>query len=445
MGHGSGGHGSGGRRSAAENAGQASLRASNLRLIVTLVYAADEPISRADLSVASGLTRSTVSRLTEDLLQAGFLRELGPARITGPGRPAVPLAPATGTLVATGAEIAPAHVAVRSVDLSGRVLAEHWHDTDLMGSDAEVVLGDLGVSLRTVHARLPDGVRPLGTALALPGLVEQGSGRLLQAPNLGWRDVVPARLVRGLGPGPRLGAGDVVHVGNEADLAATAVAQTRPGHPSALRDMIYLSGEVGIGAAVVREGAVLAGRHGWAGEVGHLTVDVSGPLCRCGSSGCLEQYAGRPAILRAAGLPEHTTPAELARLADTDHPGARQALHRAGGALGIALAGVINLLDVPTVVLGGDLGLLARHLIPAAEPELVRRVLSARWVPPRMVVAHPGSALTGDVPTGGATSRVPVALAPPVEAAELSLAATGAAYHLLGRALDRPDQQLPLP
>lgn len=399
------GHGSGGRRSAAENAGQASLRASNLRLIVTLVYAADEPISRADLSVASGLTRSTVSRLVEELLDGGLLRELGPAPVTGRGRPAVPLAPARATLVSTGAEVGPTHVSVRCVDLSGRVLAEERHEADLVGSDPERVLAELGRTLRRVHGRLPDGVSHLGTALALPGLVERGTGRLLQAPNLGWQDLVPADLVTGA---------EVVHVGNEADLAALAMTQRRPGRPSDLVDLVYISGEVGIGAAVVRGGLVMAGRHGWAGEVGHLSVEPTGPPCRCGSTGCLEQYAGRAALLRAARLPEDTSPSDLARLADDGHVGARHALDRAGWALGIVLAGVINLLDLPTVVLGGDLGLLSRHLVPTAEPELARRVLSARWVPPVLVAAEH------------------------IGAADRSPAATGAAYHLLGEALDHP-------
>ncbi|MFN8080287.1 MAG: ROK family transcriptional regulator [Kineosporiaceae bacterium] len=397
----------------AGNAGQASLREANLRLLTALVHASDDPPSRADLATASGLTRSTVSRLVDELLAGGLLRELDRAPTTGRGRPAVPLAPARATLVATGAEVAPAHVSVRCVDLSGQVLAEHRREADLVGSDPGAVLAELGRTLAAVHTRLPDGVRHLGTALALPGLVERGTGRLLQAPNLGWRDVVPAPLVIGA---------DVVHVGNEADLAALALTQRRPGRPSDLVDGVYVSGEVGIGAAVVRAGKVMAGRHGWAGEVGHVSVDPTGPTCRCGSTGCLEQYAGRTAILRSAGLPETTSPTDLARLADDGHVGVRGALARAGWALGVVLAGVVNLLDLPTVVLGGDLDLLSRYLKPAAEPELARRVLSARWVPPQLLGAAEIVSATRD--SAG------------------SPAATGAAYRLLAEVLDHPSHHL---
>ena len=397
----------------AGSAGQASLREANLRLVTALVYASDEPPSRAELASASGLTRSTVSRLVDELVAGGLLRELDPAPANGRGRPAVPLAPARASLVATGAEVAAAHVSVRCIDLSGRILAEQRHEADLVGSDPRAVLAELGRTVASVHDRLPDGVRHLRTALALPGLVERGTGRLLQAPNLGWRDVVPAPLVAGA---------EVAHVGNEADLAALALTQRRPGRPSDLIDMVYVSGEIGIGAAVVRAGQVMAGRHGWAGEVGHISVDPTGHTCRCGSRGCLEQYAGRAAILRAAGLPEDTPPPDLLRLADDGHLGVRRALTRAGWALGVVLAGVVNLLDLPTVVLGGDLDLLSRHLKPAAEPELTSRVLSARWVAPQLLGAG-----ESDSAAGGSVG---------------SPTATGAAYHLLGEVLDHPAQHV---
>ena len=96
--------------------------------------------------------------------------------------------------------------------------------------------------------------------------------------------------------------GLVPRIGNEADLAARTVAESAPGRPGDLSDFIYLSGEIGIGGAVVVDGRGMAGRHGWAGEIGHVSVDPDGPACPCGSTGCLERYAGKDAILSAAGL-----------------------------------------------------------------------------------------------------------------------------------------------
>jgi predicted NBD/HSP70 family sugar kinase len=265
-------------------------------------------------------------------------------------------------------------LAARVVDLRGRVVAERVEDGDFVGSEPTVVLARLGVMTGELLARLPRHVRLVGAGLALPGIVDTHAGLLLRAPNLGWSDERPADLLhdhlpRGLAP----------VLGNEADLAARTVAEAAPGRPGRHLDFLYLSGQVGIGGAAALDGRVMAGSSGWAGEVGHVCVDPDGPPCRCGSTGCLEQYAGRNALLTAAGLQLHTAPGGLAAQVAGGDPSARRALETAAWALGIALAGVINVLDIPTVVLGGYLGELAPLLCPRLEQHLSRRVLSARW------------------------------------------------------------------
>jgi predicted NBD/HSP70 family sugar kinase len=109
----------------------------------------------------------------------------------------------------------------------------------------------------------------------------------------------------------------------------------------------------------------MTGSAGWAGEVGHVCVDPDGPACRCGSTGCLEQYAGRHALLAAAGLPLDTPPAEVVARASAGDADVRRALDAAARALGVALAGVVNVLDLPAVVLGRAPGCARR---PAAPP-----------------------------------------------------------------------------
>ena len=141
----------------------------------------------------------------------------------------------------------------------------------------------------------------------------------------------------------------------------------------------------------------MGGRHGWAGELGHVCVEPCGPPCPCGSTGCLERYAGKHAILAEAGLSSSTAPTELAdRVRDGDAR-ARAAVARAAWALGIALASVVNVLDIPAVVLGGHLGQIAELLRPDLERELRARVLSARWVGPTIVAAtsDPAPGATG--------------------------------------------------
>jgi predicted NBD/HSP70 family sugar kinase len=230
-------------------------------------------------------------------------------------------------------------------------------------------------------------VEVVGAGLALPGLVDAGAGRLLVAPNLGWADVHPADHLA-------IPGSYRLHLGNEADMAARAVAEMSPGRPAELRDFIFLSGETGIGASTVLDGEILGGRHGWAGELGHMCVSADGPPCPCGSRGCLELYAGRRAIIAAAGLDDGSDDTErLSMLVDQGHPGAVRAVQQAGAALATALVGAVNLLDVHVIVLGGHLGEIGRLLQGSLEDELRARVLSARWTTPRVETRDDDDAL----------------------------------------------------
>jgi predicted NBD/HSP70 family sugar kinase len=140
-----------------------------------------------------------------------------------------------------------------------------------------------------------------------------------------------------------------------------------------LRDFVHVSGDIGVGAGIVVGGQLYSGQRGYAGELGHVVVDPSGPPCGCGGSGCLEQLAGLGALLRdtgAGGLDE------LADRATNHDRQALAALAAGGRALGIALAATVNLFDLTDVVLGGVYAVLAPWLIDSLEAELDRRVVS---------------------------------------------------------------------
>ena len=173
-------------------------------------------------------------------------------------------------------------------------------------------------------------------------------------------------------------------IGNEADLAAATVSLERPGRPGPVTDFVYLSGEIGIGGAVVFDGRPLPGRHGWAGELGHVTVDPSGPACLCGSTGCLELYAGKRALLEAAPVSRcDALPAALEERVRAGDETAGAAVERAAWALGVALSTVLNVVDVPVIVLGGHLRELADLLAPAGRGGPGRSACSPRtgWRP----------------------------------------------------------------
>jgi predicted NBD/HSP70 family sugar kinase len=209
------------------------------------------------------------------------------------------------------------------------------------------------------------GLPIAGVGLAVPGVV--AGGVLEQAPNLPlWRDVdVAARAAAALAP--VVGDAPVI-VGNEADLAA--LAEHRTG--AAGDDFLYVSGGIGVGAGIVLGGRLFHGSGGRAGELGHVVVDPAGPPCTCGGRGCLERAAGLEALCAAAGVAGLDA---LAAAVARREPAADAALRAGGHALGVALAGAVNLLDVPTVVLGGGYPRLGPVLREAVAGELARRVV----------------------------------------------------------------------
>lgn len=347
------------------------MRDANLGLLSRSIFAAASPPSRADLAATTGMTRSTVSRLVDVLIAANFVTELEPVFSSSPGRPAVPLVPAQNSMAGLGIEVNAAHLSVRLVDLCGTVLAEAYSEGNYVGADPSQVFAQ-AAGLVSEVLRSASTVRTVGAHLALPGLVDAERGVLLRAPNLGWVDVRPADFLTSVLLGMPL------NMGNEADYAALTIAQTAPGRARGTADFLYVSGEVGIGSAAVRGGRVQSGTRGWAGEIGHLTVDPQGPRCNCGFTGCLETYVGQAALLRAAGA---DNPAELLARLESGELTAVEATRRATEALGIALAGTVNLLDISTVVLGGHLAGLEPFIGPALIAEMEPRVLSAAYCP----------------------------------------------------------------
>lgn len=390
---------------------QSTLRRANLAVVARTVCASEVPMSRASVAAATAMTRSTVSRLADDLVAGGVLDELERPATVGPGRPAVPMAPGSG-IVALGLEANVGLLAARLYDLAGTLVAERIEYADLARSDHVPVLARLSQLSAEVLADAPAGARLAGAGLALPGIVTTEDNHLVVAPNLEWTDLHPARHMD-----PAAIGGLTLHVGNDANLSALAVAEPLPGRPGPLTDFVYVCGDTGIGGAAVVHGRLVTGRHGWAGEIGHVCVEPSGPPCRCGAVGCLEQYAGARAMLVAAGLPLWASTEDLDAAARAGEPKALAAMEAAARALGLAMSAVVNVLDIPDVVLGGHLAVLADHLRPGLAAELSQRVVTARWAAP-------------------AIHRAEVAVAP---------GATGAAFVELGRVLADPSRWVDAP
>ena len=389
----------------AQNRGVKSenVRASNMSTVLRNILASPGEVTRAGLSQRTGMTRATISRLVDDLVGAGLVRELEPGDGGGRGRPANRLTPAEGSAVALGVEVDVASLDVTLVDITGRELGHRRIERDFADSAPEETMALAAREAHTLlEGTLPDGALFLGTGVGLPGLVSPT--RLALAPNLGWRDIPHDQLLA-----PLADLNPVV-VANEADLAAYAVAYMRPGVAGGPSTFVYVSGEVGVGAGVIVDHRPMSGARAWSGEIGHICADPNGPLCRCGARGCLEAYlgvralaehVGAPAgsgalgILRCAGLVDEAgvkTSGSLGVSAEQER--ARAVLADAGAALGRVLSGVINAMDIPHVVLGGAVAELSGALLDPAREEIETRTLQAPWSSPIVEVLPDSVSLT---------------------------------------------------
>lgn len=358
-------------------AGQYSVRRHNTALALGAI-AANPGISRAGIATRTGLAKATVSTSIDRLVAANLVADTGPENRSGRGRRGTGLTLSPSGPHGLGVEIGLDYIATCLVDLTGDVHAHRVRPGENRAQSMRQVLARTARAMRTgLRDAEAKGVAVGGVGIAVPGLVDN-SGLLRVGPNLGWdnADVRAELISRG-----ELGSTPVL-LGNEANLAATAeLART------GLRDFLYVSGEVGIGSGLVVDGELARGVHGFSGEIGHICVDPNGPRCGCGAHGCLETLAGPPAIARRAAISTtgrtaaDLTGALLDRLAAED-PAAVEAVREAGAALGIALAAVINIVDISTVVLGASYAALQPWLDAPLRTELDTRVVSARWTPP---------------------------------------------------------------
>ena len=197
--------------------------------------------------------------------------------------------------------------------------------------------------------RAPTGVRVERLGVACPGPLDHLSGILYDPPNLtGWRNVPLAAMLS-----EQLG----LHVQLEHDAKAAALAEYHLGAGRGARNMALIVVGTGVGAAIIVDGKLYRGPTNSAGEIGHVTVDLHGPICTCGSNGCVESYSGGPAIMRAytyaTRIPVDSA-AAVARAAEQGNAVAIRVFQEAGRALGAGMATLAMLMDVDTFVLFGS-------------------------------------------------------------------------------------------
>jgi predicted NBD/HSP70 family sugar kinase/biotin operon repressor len=347
------------------------VRASNRDRILALLRARG-PMSQADLARASGLSPATISSIARELREDGWLDESDgetPAR----GR-ALALNRSAG--VAVGIDFGHSHVRVAIADLAHTVLAEAEEALDV---DHEAHEG-VALAGRLVRALLDEvdvGTdRVTGVGMGLPAPLRRDTGEVGDSAILpGWIGARPEELMR-----TELGL--AVRVENDANLGA--LAEIVWGAGRGCTDLVYVKVATGVGAGLVLNARLYHGSSGTAGELGHMTIDEGGPVCRCGNRGCLEAFAGAEAVLeplrRRHG--ERLTLRQVVLQAQAGDVGCRRVVADAGRALGIAVAGVCNLLAPERVLVGGELAQAGEVLLEPLRASLGRSAIAAtREVP----------------------------------------------------------------
>jgi predicted NBD/HSP70 family sugar kinase len=374
-------------------ADQATVRRSNLGLVLRHLRDAGSR-SRARIAQETGLNKATVSSLVAELTDRGLVSAGDVDRAGSVGRPGLIVHLDGATVCGIGVELNVDYAATLVLDLRGRVLFEHRIALDVpaLGPDKtlDAVAELVAEAVEAAHAR---GAAPVGLTVAVPGLVRSLDGVATYAPNIGWRDVAVLDGLRA-----RTGTDYPIRVENDANLSA--IAEWVMGQEARTSDLVYLTGEVGVGGGVIVGGQLLRGVGGLSGEVGHTALGDPDVVCGCGRRGCWETAVGLSALLREAADPDdpvhdpardlETRLAEIAARADAGDARTLAALEKVGTNLGTGAAVLINLFNPGVIILGGYFGILGRFLTEPMTAELNKRVFGPELAGARVVLSTLG-------------------------------------------------------
>jgi len=327
------------------------------------------PRTRAELSKATGLARSTVTGRVDELMRLGLITPVGEGASTG-GRPPSQFALNPAARVVIGADLGASHATVAVADLTGDLLAEHTEPLPIdRGPDPVLTwVVDSALALLERIDRDRDDVAAIG--IGLPGPVEHSTGQPVNPPIMpGWdRFDVPGWMRAHL---------DVpVLVDNDVNISALGErALAWPGN----KHFMFVKVATGIGAGIISDGRLQRGAQGIAGDIGHVRaargVDVP---CRCGNHGCLEALASGPALartLREQGI-EARSGDDVVELVKGGDLTAIQAVRQAGRDIGEVLTTAVSLINPSVIAIGGSMSRVGEHLIAG-----VREVVYTRSAP----------------------------------------------------------------
>jgi predicted NBD/HSP70 family sugar kinase len=337
----------------------AALGGSPAAAAILTALVIEGPQSRVSLARKLGLSSAAVTKAARPLIDAGYLTEHAATERTGPGagRPAAPLSVHPDREFFVGVKLTGDELIGVVCDLTAQVRAVAHHR--LTGSEVSDVVASIASLVSDLLADPCYGERTGRLGLAVSGDVDRAAGLVRYSPFLRWHNVSLAKLVADA-------TGLVVTVEN--DVKALTTAEHWFGEGAGADSFALVTVGSGIGCGLVVNGRLVAGGHGVAGEIGHLSVDAAGPVCYCGGRGCVEAIAGaEPLVAQARTVTARPGLSldEAVALARGGDPGVMAVFARAGEAIGLGIAAVANLVGPSRIVVSGE-GLAAYDLFEAS-------------------------------------------------------------------------------
>jgi predicted NBD/HSP70 family sugar kinase len=347
------------------------------RDIVLELIRANQPISRADLARLSGLQRSTVSQIVEQLISEQWVCE-GAVTSTARGRRPTMLG-LNESLVVIAVDVHPQQATVAAVDLNGRLLSRSLVP---LSSDPEASVRLMTACMMRIRESMPRKSFQ-GVGVSLPGRVDPETDRLAFAPNLHWPDFDLKSAIESR-------TGLAVRMENAA--TACLLAELTFGNLKIDRDIVLLTVSEGVGTGIFANGQLVTGNRGMAGEFGHISLDPNGPVCACGQKGCWETFASCRAGLRyyLELQPKSRTLSfhQLLNLAEEGDLPAQEALAKQALYIGRGLRLIMAALAPSMILIAGDVTSAWDRFAPIIEREAAALNLSGP--PPQILPTHEG-------------------------------------------------------
>ncbi|BAD40629.1 ROK family transcriptional regulator [Symbiobacterium thermophilum] len=360
------------------------IRAINKQRVLRLVRSAGA-MSRADLAERTGLTRPTVSAVVAELLEEGWVEEIGTGESSG-GRPPILLRFNPRARWVIGAELGAGHVRAVLADLAGNVF--HRFKQRVESRDPLIEVDQLERAVRYLLDQTPRYGPPTpvaGVGIGITGVIDPEEGVWRYSPHYQVRDLPVAPMLQ-----ERLS----LPVWIENDARAMAWGERSFGAAQGVDNLAFIRVGVGLGAGIIIDGRLYGGAHQGAGEIGHIMVKERGLRCRCGSDGCLETVGSAIAIARRAvqrmaqgeetlirelcgGDPSKVIATTVIEAADAGDRVAQEILSEAGRFLGIGIGAMINLLNPAMVIIGGGTSRAGDYLIEPLRQAALERTLPA--------------------------------------------------------------------